>query len=411
MFCALALAGVSRADDAAEPRKNLLGWAEGVFTIRTPSPQRTTAHVIALDGFPDTRPIGVPRHAALPHEFVVELPAVTSFDAFAVPEIGEFGPAKGKHVKTVEIQGSDEGPEKGFTPLVTFEIEVGKGGPQEFKVAETRPVRWLKIRFLDRATPQENDADGVLFSELMGYGTQDPREPSENAFTGIWNLRRGYDVSQNLIELRQEGTLVSGCQVVGGQHGKISGTVEDGIARLVATTTQGSRTSSTPMMALVTTEGELHGVQSLHAGLTPFSGVPSEPGTKTPCSEKAEPENPVGEALKAGISAVIYGIHFDVDSDILRPDAAPALNQVLAALELHPDIAVTIEGHTDSDGSDDHNLDLSKRRAEAVVRRLVEHGISADRLQAVGKGEGEPVADNKSAAGRQMNRRVEVAPR
>lgn len=410
-FSAFALAGLSPADETPEPRKNLLGWAEGAFTVRTPSPARTTAHVIALDGFPDTRPVGVPRHAPLPHEFVIELPAVTRFDTFAVPELGEFGPAKGKHVKTVEIQGSGEGPEKGFTPLVTFEIAVGKGAPQEFKVPEIRPVRWLKVRFLDRATPQANDTDSVLFSELMGYGTQEGREPAGKGFNGIWSLRRGYDVSPNLIELRQEGGLVSGCQVLGGQHGKISGTVENGIARLVATTTQGTRVSSVPMMALITVEGELHGVQSLHSGLAPFSGVPSKPGARTPCSEEPAPENPVGAALEAGLSAVIYGIHFDVDSDVLRPDAEPALKQVLAALEERPDIAVTIEGHTDSDGGDDHNLDLSKRRSEAVVKWLAARGISTDRLQAAGKGETEPIADNKSAVGRQMNRRVEAVPR
>lgn len=101
----------------AVERKNLLGWAEGVFTIRTPSPPRTEAHVVALDGRPATTTIGVPRHAPLPHEFVVELPAPTTFTSFAVPEIGEFGPAKGRHVKTVEIAGSTESAEAGFTPL------------------------------------------------------------------------------------------------------------------------------------------------------------------------------------------------------------------------------------------------------------------------------------------------------
>lgn len=164
------------------------------------------------------------------------------------------------------------------------------------------------------------------------------------------------------------------------------------------------------MIARITAEGEIHGVSSFHGGLHHFSGVPSPQGTKTPCSETPEPENPVSTALKAGLAAVIYGINFDVDSDKLRPDATPALQQILEALTANPDIAVNIEGHTDSDGADDHNLDLSQRRAAAVVQWLTERKIPATRLQSTGKGESQPIAENASAVGRAMNRRVEVKP-
>jgi hypothetical protein len=292
-------------EPAEVPAKpNLLGWAEGAFTVRTPTPPRSEAHIVALDGMLATRQVGIPKHSALPHEFVIELPAPTRFESFAVPEIGEFGPAKGKHVKTVEIEGSTESAEAGFSPLTKFQIEIEKKAPQEFPVAEPRSVRWLKVRFVDRYTPQEGPADGVLFSELMGYGTREERVAPEQGFNGIWNLRRGYDVSRNLMELHQDGSRIHGCQVVGGQHGKISGTVDKGIARIITTTEQGGRTVSVPSIALVTTEGEIHGVTSYHGGLRPFSGVPSEEGTTTPCSEKKkEPENAVATALAAGLTA------------------------------------------------------------------------------------------------------------
>jgi hypothetical protein len=396
-------------EPAAAPR-NLLGWAEGVFTVRPPNPKRSEAPVIALDGVPDTRPIGVPRHAPLPHEWVVELPAVTRFSRFAVPKLGEFGPAKGKHVKTVEIHGSNISAGDGFGLLATLKIETGQPGGQQFAVDKEMPVRWLKIRLLDRHTPQENDADAVLFSELLGYGAQEARQPPEKGFNGIWTLRRGYDVSRNLLELKQEGGEIRGCQVLGGQHSAISGSVEDGMARLVTTSVQGGRKVSVPMIARITSEGEIHGVSSFHGGLSPFSGVPAPAGTPSPCPGLAKPSNPVETALKAGLAAVLYGIHFDVDSDILRPDAAPALEQILAALVANPNIRVTIEGHTDSDGSDAHNLDLSQRRATAVVAWLTDRKLPADRLQALGKGETTPMADNASAVGRAMNRRVEVRP-
>lgn len=365
---------------------------------------------MALDGRLQTKAIGIPRNAPLPHEFVVELPAQTTLQSFAVPEIQEFGATKGKHVKTVEIEASSEGPAKGFTPLAKFQIEGGKKGTQEWPVEKPRAARWLKVRLLDRLTPPANDVDSIYFSELMGFGTQEPRQPAADAFTGVWSLRRGWDKSPNLIELHQQGSEITGCQVVGGQLGTVSGSIVDGLARLVTTTTQGGRTVSVPSLALVTSEGELHGVTSLPAGLTPFSGTPAPKGTTTPCSQAPVPPNPVAVALEAGLTAILYGIHFDVDSDVLRSDARPALEQILAALEKNPAISVVIEGHTDSDGSDAHNLDLSQRRARSVVKWLTERKIVPARLTPRGKGENEPIADNESSAGRAMNRRVEVEP-
>ena len=71
-------------------------------------------------------------------------------------------------------------------------------------------------------------------------------------------------------------------------------------------------------------------------------------------------------------------------------------------------MTVRIEGHTDSDGDDEYNRQLSDGRARAVRAYLVEHGVEAARLEAVGYGETQPIADNLSASGRQQNRRVEV---
>ena len=78
-------------------------------------------------------------------------------------------------------------------------------------------------------------------------------------------------------------------------------------------------------------------------------------------------------------------------------------------LQARGDLALIIEGHTDSEGDAEYNLDLSERRAAAVVRYLIEaYGISSDRLAAEGLGESAPVGDNSTAEGRQQNRRVEL---
>jgi outer membrane protein OmpA-like peptidoglycan-associated protein len=77
-------------------------------------------------------------------------------------------------------------------------------------------------------------------------------------------------------------------------------------------------------------------------------------------------------------------------------------------LKGQPDQNVVIEGHTDSVGSEEYNLGLSQRRAEAVRMALVERGVRAEHVRAIGKGETSPVASNANTGGRQQNRRVEI---
>lgn len=92
----------------------------------------------------------------------------------------------------------------------------------------------------------------------------------------------------------------------------------------------------------------------------------------------------------------------------LKPGAAGNLNKLVAFLNKYPDRSVTIQGYTDSVGSEDYNQRLSERCADSVKSYLAQQGISSMRLSALGKGRSDPVADNDSAAGRQQNRRVEV---
>lgn len=118
--------------------------------------------------------------------------------------------------------------------------------------------------------------------------------------------------------------------------------------------------------------------------------------------------NALGEQLDRVGRVDIYGIHFDTDKDSLKPESDAVLEQVLNLLQQHPRLRLVIAGHTDSQGGDDHNQDLSNRRAHAVVAWLVQHGIAEDRLLAEGHGESQPVASNDSAEGRALNRRVEL---
>ncbi len=104
----------------------------------------------------------------------------------------------------------------------------------------------------------------------------------------------------------------------------------------------------------------------------------------------------------------LKGVNFDNNKDTLRPDAAAILDDAVATLKRYPALKVEIAGHTDSANSDAYNLDLSQRRAKAVLEYFVGHGVEADRLSAKGYGEAEPIADNGTADGRFKNRRVEL---
>jgi outer membrane protein OmpA-like peptidoglycan-associated protein len=112
--------------------------------------------------------------------------------------------------------------------------------------------------------------------------------------------------------------------------------------------------------------------------------------------------------ISSGEAWTTRGILFDVDSDVLRPESTPVLNQIKQALTQHEDLSIVIEGHTDSTGDDAHNQDLSNRRAQSVVRWLAGEGVAESRLTGEGKGETVPVGDNATLEGRQENRRVVI---
>jgi OmpA-OmpF porin, OOP family len=106
---------------------------------------------------------------------------------------------------------------------------------------------------------------------------------------------------------------------------------------------------------------------------------------------------------------VSYGIYFDVNKDVVKPESYGTLKGIADVLNENPDVKVKIVGHTDSDGADAANLDLSKRRGGAVKAELVKSfGIDASRLESDGMGETQPVATNDTPANKALNRRVEL---
>jgi len=104
----------------------------------------------------------------------------------------------------------------------------------------------------------------------------------------------------------------------------------------------------------------------------------------------------------------LVGVNFETNSDDLTPASIAILDGAVATLTKRGDIRVEVGAHTDSRGKDAYNQQLSEKRALQVRDYLSSHGIAADRLQAKGYGEANPIADNATAEGRAKNRRVEL---
>lgn len=119
----------------------------------------------------------------------------------------------------------------------------------------------------------------------------------------------------------------------------------------------------------------------------------------------------MADELDASGKVAVYGIYFDTDSATLKSESDQTLEEIARLLRLRPEFTLYVDGHTDSEGEDAYNLDLSTRRAQAVVAWLIGKGIAENRLEARGFGEAEPVADNATEQGRAWNRRVELVAR
>jgi len=135
----------------------------------------------------------------------------------------------------------------------------------------------------------------------------------------------------------------------------------------------------------------------------PAAAAPAEPVAPPPALAETPPA-PLEQKVTLATDAL-----FDFDKSELRPDAKSELDDLLARIRAASVEEISLVGHTDSIGSDEYNMKLSQRRADAVKAYLVSQGMASENVHTEGRGEREPIADNKSKEGRQENRRVDVS--
>ena len=273
---------------------------------------------------------------------------------------------------------------------------VVKEDKQSFPVSVDKSGKWLRLTI-------QNNHGSSEYTELMdfrAYGKQLTK-------TSLPDVSGTYKTNYNDFHLRQQGTSVTGCYEF--KQGLLSGGIENRIMKFTWRETD----NKGPAIMIFTPDGEKF------FGLWWYEGKEDSQGKIWDGIKKSQDiggcphwkggvqEQITQDLLEFG-RVRLYGINFDVDSDIIRDEFKPTLNKIVAMLKSEQAIGLIIEGHTDSDGPADHNQILSHKRSESVKLYLVSRGISSSRLFTKGYGESTPVAPNTTAVGKAQNRRVEL---
>lgn len=317
---------------------------------------------------------------------------------------------KGISAKGVKIEFSTLSPDKGFKTIDKIKLK-GQQSTKYFDTGNQR-ARWIKISILSN-----NGFSGYTeLMEIEAIGQYSNKEPSKIDLTGDW------ESSWGLASIRQNGSKVQGC------YKYRNGIIENaGIDRRIVTykwVEQGKNGIGRAVL-VVNSEGDrLNGIWGFGDNLKTYglwvfrkkSDQPSLCYTQVTNEVQVEEENSVNiqrmkTELETAGKLTVYGINFETNSDVIKEESYPTLDEIYELLVRNEDLSLYIEGHTDNRGNEGYNLELSDKRANSVKGYIVKKGIDNQRLTAVGKGEVFPIADNNSTLGRSANRRVELRPR
>jgi outer membrane protein OmpA-like peptidoglycan-associated protein len=283
---------------------------------------------------------------------------------------------------------------EGFKEIARVSL-VNQKDNQSFPITIDESGRWLRLTI-------QNNHGSSEYTELMdfrAFGKQLTQTP-------LPDVSGTYESDYNDFHLRQQGTSVTGCYEW--DEGVLNGGIEGRIMKF----TWQERDGKGPAVMVFTSNGEKFFGLWWYEGQVSAAGEWN--GTKKSqevggCSHWA---GGVQEQMAKDLSEFgrvrLYGINFDTDSAVIREESEPTLDKIVAMLKSEPSMQLIIEGHTDSDGTTEHNQVLSQQRAESVKSYLIAAGISSSRLSVEGYGESMPVASNTTATGKAQNRRVEL---
>ena len=331
-----------------------------------------------------------------PFTIVISLPEKSEIHALEFDTASVDGDGGTRGAKQIDIGVSDTA--SGFAPLTTVNLKPG-ADHQRFPLAKPGTARYIQLTFKSN----NGDPDYTELMEFRAFGKQLTHTPMPTNLSGTYS-----GSNYGLFHLQQTGASLAGCYEHDG--GLVQGGAEGSLMRLTWKQNNGTG----PAVMVLRRDGKSFEGWWQNAGETTWQDnwslkkISDKVGSCPNWNPAGASGNQVATALAGEGRVRLYGINFDTDSDHLRGDAKPAVDQLLAALKANAAWKVTIEGHTDSTGNAAHNLDLSQRRAVSVKAALVAGGIGADRLTTQGFGQTKPVAANDTDIGRAQNRRVEV---
>ena len=382
---------------AAATPVNLLSIQEGTLPVVEPESYGGWVVEALLDDSPETG-WACPEGKIAGNVFVFEMAAEATierfeFDAASVDE-------DGAGAKEVVVEVSTTSKSDGFAPVLQATLAAGRDR-QSFAAANKVPARWVRLTI---RTNQGNESWTELFG-FRGYGERPPFAGLPDGISGT------YATNYHDFHVRQQGTALVGCYEW--DSGVLDGAIDGRVMKITWREREdGSQIG--PAVMVFSPDGKAFRGYWWHSGNEAKLPDGEWNGTKKSAAVGACPHwsGSVGGELTKTLSSTgrarVYGILFDTDSAVIRPESRPVLDEVLELLRGEPTWTLTIEGHTDATGADAHNQTLSQQRADSVRAYLVTGGVEAARLRTAGFGESRPVADNASELGRAQNRRVEL---
>jgi flagellar motor protein MotB len=378
----------------ADQKKDLLDISNGAVVLTSTSQyDEKWASLLILDGTTATGWCSA-EDKVYNNTFIIELPQKYVLMEFVVDNSNtQEKNYPGISARKFILYGSTESHKTGYS--VIYEGEAEKGKKKIFALDKSTKVKWLKLVI-------QSNWGSKKYTEIMeleAYGEAVEKPDEQKQIDGV------YDTNYKLLKLSQDGNKIEGCYDY--DNGKLSGETDGRVIRFQWT--EDGPQVGTAIMVLNSDGTFLNGLwyeKGSYRGLWYGSRVTDG---RSPRCQLVEVKDSIGKSLDSTGRAILYGMYFEVDSAMLKPESTETLQQVLAVLKSKPLLNLVIEGHTDSQGSDKYNLELSQKRAQAVIDWLVKSGIDVNRLIAKGYGESKPVADNSRPDGRALNRRVEIS--
>src|SRR5581483_644081 len=344
------------------------------------------------------------RGVVSPQTIVIALPEKTLLKTMEFDNASTESQFKGCSAKDITVEVSDTSESDGFQKIADVSLQ-DRVNNQLFPVSAEVPARWVRLTVRNNHTA---DTDSTIeLNEFRAYGTQlTHTAPADLSGTYDFEFTGG-------LHLKQEGTSLTGCYE--NRRGLIRGGIEGHIAKLTWFEQSGgeeSKEMGSGILLLTADAKQAIGVwwnagsQAYTERLLTGPRKSSETGS---CPHwLGGVEQQLSSDLEKLGRARVYGINFDSDSDRIRDESKSTLDKIVTILKAKPEWKVTIEGHTDSTSTPEHNQDLSERRGSSVKAYLQAAGIEGARLSTAGFGATKPIASNDSEIGRAQNRRVEL---